>query len=124
MRPRLVGVGGEHLRRREIQIALDRQIQPAAHGFEFRQADRAEFRAAEAEVAQAEGDIRIVRVDLGQKPCATGIGREQLDDRPEVGLGLVLLLALLAKLAIAEQPSPPLTPSTLPDYGQAIRPFL
>jgi hypothetical protein len=30
-------------------------------------------------------------------------GREQLDDRPEVRLGLVLLLTLLAKLAIAEQ---------------------
>jgi hypothetical protein len=48
---------------------------------------------AQTEVAQAEGDIRVLRVDLGQKPGAAAIGREQLDDRPEVRLGLILLLA-------------------------------
>jgi hypothetical protein len=84
-------------------VALDRQVQFAAHGLQFRQADGAEFRIAHTEVTQAEGDIRIVRVDLGQEPGAASIGREQLDDRPEVRLGLVLLLAPLAKLAIAEK---------------------
>jgi hypothetical protein len=34
MRPRLVGVGGQRLCRRELEIALDRQIQLAANGFE------------------------------------------------------------------------------------------
>jgi hypothetical protein len=103
MRPRLVGVGGQRLGRCEVQVALDRQIQLAAHGLQFRQADGAEFRTSQPEVAQAIGDVGVFRVDLGKQPGAASIGREQLDDRPEVRLGLVLLLALPAKLAIAEQ---------------------
>ena len=103
MRHRLVGIGGQRLGGREVQVALDRQIQFAAHGLQFRQADGADFRTAEAEIAQAIGDIRIFRVDLGQEPGAAGVGREQLHHRHEVGLGLAGLVALPVKAAIAKQ---------------------
>ena len=40
-----------------------------------------------SEIAQAERDVRVVRVEFGQEPGASGIGGEELDDRDEVGLG-------------------------------------
>ena len=100
MRPRLVGVGGQRLRGREIQVALDRQIQPAAYRREFREAHRAEFRTAHAEVTQAEGDIRIVRIDFGEEPSAAGVRREQLHDGQEVGFGLAGQFEVLTKALV------------------------
>jgi len=72
------------------------------NAIQFQQADRAEFRTAHAEVAQAKGDIRVVRVDLGQEPGAARIGREQLHHGHQVGLWLTALAALLVQAAIAD----------------------
>jgi hypothetical protein len=40
-----------------------------------------EFRNPEAQIAKAESNILIFRVELGKEPGAIGIGREEFDDR-------------------------------------------
>lgn len=77
--PRIPRVGAQAFLRAEVQIALDRQAEASAHGCQLLQTDPAEFGFSQAQVAQAEGMVVIVRVDLGQQLGRAGIRREQLD---------------------------------------------
>src|ERR1017187_1089114 len=103
MRPRLSGVGGQRLRWREMQVALDRQAQPAAHGLKLRDAHGTGFRTAQAEIAQAEAEIGVLGIEFREKPRASGIGREELHDRQEVRFGFALFGILPLKASISEQ---------------------
>ena len=91
------------MRRREMQVALDRQAQPAAHGFKLGQTDGTKLGTTHAKVAKAEGDVRVFRVDLGQEPGTAGVGREQFHDGQEVGFGFLVHLELQSNAAISEQ---------------------
>jgi hypothetical protein len=39
------------------------------------------LRAAHAEIAQAEGNVRVFRIKLGQEPRRCGVRREEFDHR-------------------------------------------
>jgi hypothetical protein len=78
------GVGGDRSRRCEVEIALERKAQRAASGGELGQAHVAEFRLPKAEVAETEGEIRTVWVQLRQEPSGVAVGGEQFDDGFEV----------------------------------------
>ena len=69
-------VGQQGSVRPEVSIDFDRQTQPAADASQFGQANMSEFRATEAEVAKAERQVRVVRVDLGQKPGCAAVRAE------------------------------------------------
>jgi hypothetical protein len=60
-----VGVVAERLVRLKVAGALDGQAEPSAHGRQFRQRNIADLRAAEAEVAEAEGGVFVAGVDFG-----------------------------------------------------------
>src|ERR1017187_4226751 len=87
-----------------MKVALDGQAQPAAHGLKLRDTHGTGFGTAHAEIAQAEGDVGVVGIDLAQEPGASGVGREELHDRQEVRFGLAPFGALPLQAAIAEQP--------------------
>lgn len=74
--PRIAHVGTQAFLRAKVQIAFDRQAEASAHGRQFLQADPDEFGFAQAQVAQAEGVIVVVRVDLSQQPGRASIRRE------------------------------------------------
>lgn len=77
--PRIARLGTQAFLRVKVQIALDRQAETSAHGRQLLQTDPAEFGCSQAQVAQTEGVVVLVRVDLGQQPGRAGIRREQLD---------------------------------------------
>lgn len=52
--------------RAEMQIALDRQAEPTAHGRHFLQAGPAKFGHPHAQIAQEKSLVVIVRGNLGQ----------------------------------------------------------
>lgn len=55
----------------EVKVALDGQAHRTAQGLEFGQADIAEFRLAETEVAQPEGEVGVVGIEFREQPgCA------------------------------------------------------
>src|ERR1035437_2012044 len=103
MRPRLVGVGGQRLGGREMKVALDGKAQPATHGLKLRNTHGTGFRAAHAEIAQAEGDVGVLGIEFAQEPGASGIGREEFHDRQEVGFGFAPFGALPLQASISEQ---------------------
>ena len=78
-----LGVNRNRARRREVEIALEGQPERAAGGRELVQAHVAEFRFAEAEVAETEGEM-IVRVQLREEPGGVAVGGEELNDGFEV----------------------------------------
>ena len=57
---------------------------------DFGKIDIAEFRKAHAEIAEAEGAQRIVRVKFGQEPSAAGARQMQFDDRNVIFFALLL----------------------------------
>ena len=69
-----------------MPIALDRQAEPSAHARQLREADRAEFREAKAEVAETKGKVWLVGIDLGEKPGRAGIRGEEFDDGEKIDL--------------------------------------
>lgn len=72
---RIARVSAQAFLRAEMQVPLDRQAEPSANGRQLLQADPAEFRCSQAQVAQAERMVVIVRVDLGQQPGRAGVRR-------------------------------------------------
>ena len=48
-----------------MKLALDRKAELAAYGSEFGQADIAEFGTADTDIAQAEGNIRVLGIEFG-----------------------------------------------------------
>ena len=44
----------------------------------------AELRAAQAQVAEAKSQVRVIRVELGEQPGCASVGGEELHDRLEV----------------------------------------
>jgi hypothetical protein len=50
----------------------------------FREADRAEFGEAHAEIAKEKGEVGIFGIELGEKPGSTAPGAKQLDDGHEI----------------------------------------
>jgi hypothetical protein len=83
------GIGAERFVRCEVVVALHGQAEAAAHGCQFRQRDVTEFGAAQAEVAQTEGDVFVAGVDFRQKPRRTGVRREQFYNPDKIVLGQV-----------------------------------
>ena len=78
-----LGVGGDRLIGFEVQVALDGEAELAADGLQFEEAHVAEFRLAQAEIAESEGQA-VVRIELGQEPGTLRVGREEFDDGFEV----------------------------------------
>lgn len=68
----------------EIKVALYRQSEFAAQRFQFRQIDAAKLGALHPQIAKPEGDSGVFGLDLGQKPCAGSVRREQLENREKV----------------------------------------
>jgi hypothetical protein len=54
--------------------------------FDLRKADGIELGTAHAEIAQAEGDIRLFRIDFSEKPDESAFRHEQFHHRKEVRL--------------------------------------
>ena len=44
----------------------------------------AELRAAQAQVAEAKSQVRVIRIELGEQPGRASVGGEELHDRVEV----------------------------------------
>src|SRR5581483_2256868 len=63
-----------------------------------------EFGTTDTEIAKPERNVGIFGIKFGQQPCASGIRREDFDDRQEIRLGVALFIELLAKLPVAKQP--------------------
>src|ERR1039458_10123904 len=103
MRPRLSGVGGQRFRGCEMPVPFDGQTQPAAHGLKLRDTHGTGFRTAHAEIAQAEAEIGVLGIEFREKPCASGIGREEFHDREEVRFGFALFGILPLEEPISEQ---------------------
>ena len=78
------GVGCDRSGWREVEVTLERKPERAARGGELVQAHVAEFLLPEAEIAEAEGEIFAIRVQLRQEPGAVAVGGEDLDDGFEV----------------------------------------
>lgn len=68
----------------EIRPALDGHSQRAARGFDLTDPNAAKLGAADAKVAEAESDVGLVGVDLGQEPGGHAVRREGLRHREEV----------------------------------------
>src|SRR5258708_4935244 len=83
---RFLGVLTERLHWDEVQVALDLESEGARDRLQFREPHAADFRETEAEITEAEGDIRLVRVELAQEPRACAPRAEQLHDGLEVDL--------------------------------------
>ena len=81
---RFASVAGERAVGVEVLVTLDREAHRAAQRGELREADVAEFGAAESEVAQAEGAVRVLGVELGEQPGRVRVRREELS-RPVSG---------------------------------------
>lgn len=62
------------------RVPLDRQPELASHKRQLGQKHVAQFRPSEAKVAEAERNVGILRIDLGEEPGRAGVGREQFDD--------------------------------------------
>ena len=73
------GIDGEGIVGREEFVAFDRQAQLAAHAAYLRKPHAAALGKAQAEIAQAEGDIALVRIDIREKPGTGAVGRKELD---------------------------------------------
>jgi hypothetical protein len=67
-----------------VEIALDGKPDDAGESCDLGKADVAEHREALPRIAQTEGAILIVRVDLGEEPGGMGIRGEEFDDRLEI----------------------------------------
>ena len=87
---RRFGVTLQCLGRAEIPVAFDAQAAGADDCVELGQAHAPQFGKAHAEIAKAEGDVRVFRIKLGQQPRRSVPWAEQLDDRLKV-LGLPVL---------------------------------
>jgi hypothetical protein len=97
-----LGVNRNRARRREVEIALEGQPERAAGGRELVQAHVAEFRFAEAEVAETEGEM-IVRVQLREEPGGVAVRGEKLNDGFEVdGAGLLFKGGALGAAVLEE----------------------
>lgn len=75
------GVSADRVFGAPVQIALD--AKPKGQPDRFKLRDRDGSKLGEAEIAQAEGDIRF-GIKLGQKPGAKPHRVEEFDDRIEV----------------------------------------
>jgi hypothetical protein len=73
-----LGVGRDRARRSEVEIALEAKAQGAADGGQLVQADIAEFRFTEAEVAETEGEMSTTWVQLREEPGGVAVGGEEL----------------------------------------------
>jgi hypothetical protein len=86
-----LGVGCDRPCRRDVEIALGGTTQRAAGGSELVQAHVTEFRFAEAKVAETEGEMLAVRVQLREDPGGVAVRAEDLDDGFEVdGAGFLI----------------------------------
>jgi hypothetical protein len=52
----------------QARLMSKRHGEHEADAFQFREADVAEFEATEAEIAKAEGDIKVARIEFGKQP--------------------------------------------------------
>lgn len=80
----------------EVPVALEAQAQQAAEPREFGQADIAQLRDAQPQIAQPEAAVGVVRVDLCEQLGAAGIRREELHDGEEVDARFRLRVLSLA----------------------------
>jgi ADP-ribose pyrophosphatase YjhB (NUDIX family) len=107
-----------------VKVAFDRKTEFPSERGDFRGADGTQLRAAHAEIAQAEGDILILRVDLGQQPGETRIGREELHHRVKIYRVAVLDDALGILASVFEQARFDLRHAAdavlLDDFGQVV----
>src|ERR1700691_3314059 len=78
------GVGCDRSGWREVEVTLERKPERAARGGELVQAHVAEFLLPEAEIAEAEGEIFAIRVQLRQEPGGIAVRGEELYDGFEV----------------------------------------
>jgi hypothetical protein len=100
--PRFVGVGGQRFIGVEVFVALDGESELAADGAQFGGRHVAEFRAAEPEIAQAEGEF-VVGVEFGEEPGALSVLREELDDGLEVDHPLIVVDGGALRFAVGEE---------------------
>src|SRR3546814_9942532 len=78
---------GQRKARREMEVALDAEPAGQADGFDFRQAERAKFRAAETKVGQSEQRVAVF-VQFARQPCRRAHRIEEFDHGQRVGFAL------------------------------------
>jgi len=74
---RLLGVDRQGLIRRNA-VTLDRQAKAPPNGSDLREADTTDLRASQPKVTKTEGDIRVLRIDLGRSQVAPASGVNSL----------------------------------------------
>ncbi|GAA3842930.1 hypothetical protein GCM10022626_08200 [[Pseudomonas] carboxydohydrogena] len=77
-------VSGERFVSDEAYIAFDRKPKFAPNALDFLKADPAKFRKAEAEIAETEKAIRIIRIAFADEPGRIGVWCEQFEHRSMV----------------------------------------
>jgi hypothetical protein len=98
-----LGVGRDRSRGREVEIALEGQSQGAADGGELVEAHVAEFGLAQVELAETEGEILAVRVQLREEPGGVAVRGEELDDGFEVDRALLLVKGSALRASVLEE---------------------
>ena len=108
----------------EIEVALNRQAELAAHVLDLAEHQVAEFGTAHAKVTQAEqANVLAFGTGFRDEPCRSTIRREQLHDRERIEAVTLLagaaILDQLVQQFVGDQPSVRgkraiMTPSPLP----------
>jgi hypothetical protein len=99
----MLDVGAEGFICREIQIAFNADAERTLVAFQFGNPHAAKLGKAGTEVAEAEGQIVVLGIKLGQEPCSRAAWVEQLDQRLEVCGFLVLARQLPVDAAIFQK---------------------
>ena len=84
--PRFAGIFEERPVGLEVAVALDAEAKGTADAFQLGEADATDLRVAHAQVAEAEGDVFVLRIDLGQDPGPCPGRIEELHDGSEIDL--------------------------------------
>jgi hypothetical protein len=67
-----------------VQVALYGQAQRSPQGLQLADSYVPEFRLAQAQVAESEGQVLVLRVELCQQPRGSCVRGEELHDRVRV----------------------------------------
>ena len=56
-----------------MAVAFDGKVELAADGLDLSERYRSQLRESKAKIAKTKGDVGIVRIDFGEKPCGLGV---------------------------------------------------
>jgi hypothetical protein len=65
----------------EVFVALHGEAEAATHGFQFGDAHVAQLWLAQPAVAETEGEVWVLRVELREQPGRVGVRREEVTRR-------------------------------------------